>query len=173
MSCVPLDITTFMQSQPIRETGRDLTASAETSDILYVAFWSIKMLPNVKNDPLLRCTAKSRRSGWQQCKNPKAFGSRTVCRYHGAQRTKRHGKLNPNYKSGKYTKKALERSKKLGQTLRALEQLVEISYAQYAQFKLHEKQRTSAEIGREIKKKIDKLVEIHGVPSDSDQSIAE
>ena len=111
------------------------------------------MLPNVKNDPLLRCTAKSRRSGWQQCKNPKAFGSRTVCRYHGAQRTKRHGKLNPNYKSGKYTKKALERSKKLGQTLRALEQLVEISNAQYAQFKLHEKQRTSAEIGREIKRR--------------------
>lgn len=170
MSCVPLDITTFKQSQPTRETERDLTASAEMSDILYVGFRSIKMLPNVKNDPLLRCTAKSRRSGWQQCKNPKAFGSKTVCRYHGAQRTKRHGKLNPNYKSGKYTKEALEKSKNLGQTLRALGQLVEISNAQYEQFKLREKQRTSAEIGREIKMKIAELMEIHGVHSDTDQS---
>ena len=58
------------------------------------------MLPSIIRDPSLRCTARSRASGWQQCGRLRAFGSR-VCTTHGARRKPRFDDQAPNYKHGK------------------------------------------------------------------------
>ena len=58
------------------------------------------MLENIILDPSLRCTAKSRRSGWQQCGRLAAYGS-SVCTTHGARKTPRFGINAPNYVHGK------------------------------------------------------------------------
>ena len=58
------------------------------------------MLPSIVRDPSLRCTAHSRRSGWQQCGRLRAFGSR-VCTTHGARRKPRFDDQAPNFKHGK------------------------------------------------------------------------
>ena len=49
--------------------------------------------------PELRCTARSRRSGWQQCGRLAAYGSR-VCTTHGARKVPRVGADAPNFKHG-------------------------------------------------------------------------
>ena len=58
------------------------------------------MLPSIIRDPALRCTAHSRRSGWQQCGRLRAYGSR-VCQYHGARKNPRFGEDAPNYRHGR------------------------------------------------------------------------
>ena len=59
------------------------------------------MLSALLLHPQLRCTAKSRRSGWQQCGRIACTGL-TVCWTHGGARKKnRWGKNAPNYKHGK------------------------------------------------------------------------
>ena len=58
------------------------------------------MLPSIIRDPSLRCTAHSRRSGWQQCGRLRAYGS-TVCATHGARRKPRFDDQAPNFKHGK------------------------------------------------------------------------
>jgi hypothetical protein len=57
------------------------------------------MLPILRLHPELRCTAKSRRSGWQQCGRLAAYGS-TKCTTHGARKTPRFGKDAPNFRHG-------------------------------------------------------------------------
>ena len=58
------------------------------------------MLPSIIRDPSLRCTAHSRRSGWERCQRLAAFGSR-VCTSHGARRKPRFDDQAPNFKHGK------------------------------------------------------------------------
>ena len=58
------------------------------------------MLPSIIRDTSLRCTARSRASGWQQCGRLRAFGSR-VCTTHGARRKPRFDDQAPNFKHGK------------------------------------------------------------------------
>ena len=58
------------------------------------------MLPAINRDPSLRCTARSRRSGWLQCGRLRAYGS-TVCATHGARRKPRFDDQAPNFKHGK------------------------------------------------------------------------
>lgn len=73
------------------------------------------MLPILTLHPELRCTARSRRSGWQQCGRLAAYGGR-VCTTHGARKIPRFGKDSPNYKHGKrsiehITKETLDRQR--------------------------------------------------------------
>ena len=58
------------------------------------------MLPSIIREPSLRCTAHSRRSGWERCGRLRAFGSR-VCTTHGARRKPRFDDQAPNFKHGK------------------------------------------------------------------------
>ena len=58
------------------------------------------MLPSIIRDPSLRCTAHSRRSGWNRCQKLKAYGS-MVCTSHGARRKPRFDDQAPNFKHGK------------------------------------------------------------------------
>ncbi len=58
------------------------------------------MLPSIIRDPSLRCTARSRRSGWELCKRLKAYFS-PVCSSHGARKVPRFDDKAPNFKHGK------------------------------------------------------------------------
>jgi hypothetical protein len=132
------------------------------------------MLPNVKNNPELRCTARSRRNGFKQCRNPKAYGSSSVCRYHGANRVKRYGRLNSNYKTGEYTQLAKAETRKRLRQLRDYANIIEECNQAVEEVRRNiplKFWRMQAEAN--LKRKIDQLVEEYGVRSDSDQSIAE
>ena len=60
------------------------------------------MLPIILKKPELRCTARSRRSGWKQCGRLAAYGSfSSVCQYHGARKVPRFDDQAPNFKHGK------------------------------------------------------------------------
>ncbi len=58
------------------------------------------MLPSIIRDPSLRCTAHSRRSGWELGKRIKAYFS-PVCSSHGARKVPRFDDKAPNFKHGK------------------------------------------------------------------------
>lgn len=77
------------------------------------------MLPSILENPQLRCTAHSRRSGWQQCGRLKAYGS-NVCQYHGARKKPRFGKDAPNFKHGKRTLQAMLAEKHGNQRVKVL-----------------------------------------------------
>lgn len=73
------------------------------------------MLPALTLHPELRCSAKSRRSGWAQCGRIACTGM-TVCWTHGGARKKnRWGEDSPNFKHGK---RGLEASLKDSQSIR-------------------------------------------------------
>ena len=67
------------------------------------------MLQNIILDPSLRCTAKSRRSGWQQCGRLAAYGG-SVCTTHGARKIPRFGINAPNYVHGKRSKERINKN---------------------------------------------------------------
>ena len=77
------------------------------------------MLPILTRRPELRCTAHSRRSGWQQCGRLAAYGSR-VCQYHGARKTPRFGMDAPNIKHGNRSLEATVKAKQSLQRIRLL-----------------------------------------------------
>ena len=78
------------------------------------------MLENIILDPSLRCTARSRRSGWQQCGRLAAYGS-NVCTTHGARKIPRFGKDSPNYKHGKRSKERITQNTHDLQRIRLLQ----------------------------------------------------
>ncbi len=66
------------------------------------------MLPSLRLHPELRCKAKSRSSGWQQCSRIACTGM-TVCFTHGGaasikRKNSRFGETAPNYVHGKRSK---------------------------------------------------------------------
>ena len=67
------------------------------------------MLPILILHPELRCSARSRRSGWQQCGRLAAYGS-SVCSTHGARKTPRFGINAPNYVHGKRSKERITKN---------------------------------------------------------------
>ena len=83
------------------------------------------MLSYLSTHPHLRCTAKSRRSGWQQCGRVAAYGSR-VCRSHGARKMPRFGVDAPNYKHGRRSAKYIEKCKERRELLKVLALGVEV-----------------------------------------------
>ena len=73
------------------------------------------MLPALTLHPELRCSAKSRRSGWLQCGRIACNGL-SVCWTHGGARKKnRWGEDSPNFKHGK---RGLEASVRDSQSIR-------------------------------------------------------
>lgn len=83
------------------------------------------MLPILTLRPELRCTARSRRSGWQQCGRLAAYGSR-VCTTHGARKTPRFGKQAPNYKHGLRSEETIINARHTRQRLKNLAKGVEL-----------------------------------------------
>ena len=83
------------------------------------------MLPILTLHPELRCTARSRRSGWQQCGRLAAYGSR-VCTTHGARKIPRFGKAAPNYKHGHRSEETVMNARHTRQRLKHLATGVEI-----------------------------------------------
>ena len=77
------------------------------------------MLPALTLHPELRCTARSRRSGWQQCGRLAAYGSR-VCTTHGARKIPRFGRDAPNYKHGHRSEEAILKTRHARQRLKHL-----------------------------------------------------
>ena len=77
------------------------------------------MLPIVILRPELRCTAKSRRSGWNQCGRLAAYGS-TKCTTHGARKVPRFGVDAPNYKHGLRTEESIVKAKHTHERLKLL-----------------------------------------------------
>lgn len=78
------------------------------------------MLPSILKNPSLRCQARSRRSGWQQCGRLAAYGSR-VCTTHGARKKPRFGTDAPNYKHGKRSLNATVKATHALQRVRLLQ----------------------------------------------------
>jgi hypothetical protein len=83
------------------------------------------MLPILIRHPELRCTAKSRRSGWQQCGRLAAYGS-TKCTTHGARKNPRFGKDAPNYRHGNRSEETVLAGKQAHQRLNHLAMGVEL-----------------------------------------------
>ena len=77
------------------------------------------MLPIVILRPELRCTAKSRRSGWNQCGRLAAYGS-TKCTTNGARKVPRFGVDAPNYKHGLRTEESIVKAKHTNERLKLL-----------------------------------------------------
>lgn len=72
------------------------------------------MLPSLRLHPELRCKAKSRSSGWQQCSRIACTGM-TVCFTHGGaasikRKTLRFGETAPNFKHGKRSKERITKN---------------------------------------------------------------
>ena len=83
------------------------------------------MLPVLIRHPELRCTAKSRQSGWQQCGRLAAYGS-TKCTTHGARKNPRFGKDAPNYRHGNRSEETVLVGKQAHQRLKHLATGVEL-----------------------------------------------
>ena len=78
------------------------------------------MLPGLITQPHLRCTAKSRRSGWLQCRRIACTGM-TVCWTHGGARKKaRFGIDAPNYIHGRRTSAAIQNDRHSNQRVKLL-----------------------------------------------------
>lgn len=77
------------------------------------------MLPILMLHPELRCTAKSRRSGWQQCGRLAAYGS-TKCTTHGARKVPPFGADAPNYPHGNRSEETVLEGKQAHQRLKHL-----------------------------------------------------
>ena len=78
------------------------------------------MLPGLITQPHLRCTAKSRRSGWLQCGRIACTGM-TVCWTHGGARKKaRFGIDAPNYIHGRRTSAAIQNDRHSNQRVKLL-----------------------------------------------------
>ena len=78
------------------------------------------MLPGLITQPHLRCTAKSRRSGWLQCGRIACKGM-TVCWTHGGARKKaRFGIDAPNYIHGRRTSAAIQNDRHSNQRVKLL-----------------------------------------------------
>ena len=84
------------------------------------------MLPFLKHLPELRCQARSRASGWQQCGRVACTGMK-VCWTHGgaaARKKPRFGTDAPNYKHGGFSVAAKKADSKKLAELRELENLM-------------------------------------------------
>ena len=78
------------------------------------------MLPGLITQPHLRCTAKSRRSGWLQCGRIACTGM-TVCWTHGGARKKARFAIDaPNYIHGRRTSAAIQNDRHSNQRVRLL-----------------------------------------------------
>ena len=73
------------------------------------------MLPGLIRHPELRCKAKSRRSGWQQCGRIACTGMRVCWTHGGARKKNRWGEDSPNFKHGK---RGVEASLNASQSIR-------------------------------------------------------